>query len=242
MPPEGPAKLRLFDDYHLRILATAPILAIVSFTLCCVSTCGDCVSVLRVEVICQQQRSTPDRRAAFRCLEVTVYLPVYEERRWAQLESVEEKNANNQTFTKSLRAIFKTINTWELSASLHNSQPGHTGLTLEVQAICKSEYWEVDCSVQQNRSLYFEYDVHMLRQENTHLQLLGELPLVLAVSELIIHDGAPRNHRGRYPRLISGDAASCIAAACPRLRSIEAELSDRESRLPTSRGSERSGM
>lgn len=55
MPPESPAKLRLFDHYHPRILATAQIVAIVSFTLCCVSTCGDCVSVLRVEVTCQRQ-------------------------------------------------------------------------------------------------------------------------------------------------------------------------------------------
>lgn len=55
MPPESPAKLRLFDHHHLRILATAQMAAIVSFTLRCVYTCGDCVSVLRVEVTCQRR-------------------------------------------------------------------------------------------------------------------------------------------------------------------------------------------
>lgn len=81
----------------------------------------------------------------------------------------------------------------------------------------------------------------MARHESSYLRLAEELPPLLAVSELIIHGGAPRVIHEVYPRFISAQAALRILEACPSADRVELQLSDMDSKSLTRRNLEREG-
>lgn len=181
-----------------------------------------------------------DRWKALRTIDLIIQLPGYSREKWYELENEDDKTTNNVVFSDSLREAFSIINTWQDAGF----QDG--GLTLEIQAISKSDYWhlgKVDRISRRNRVAPGAAD---LRLEASYLHLIGELPLLSCVSRLVVR-GA---HRVRYipgnpnraccPRLMSGEATLHIIRACPHLENVELELSDNESKDFQLRNTERS--
>lgn len=195
------------------------------------------------------QYLTPDRRLALRRLDVTIHLPEYGEAKWNKLETEAEKATNDEAFSTSLTRLFETISSWStLAASdLPESKPlsfargAQSRFALEVQAICKSDFYHLNSKDQYRRRCNSKEDREMARHESSYLKLTQELPRLPEVSELIIHGGAPRVPRELHPRYISAKAALRILEACPSVDRIELQLSDMESKNLTQRNSEREG-
>ncbi|KAG9952211.1 hypothetical protein KCU85_g2212, partial [Aureobasidium melanogenum] len=193
------------------------------------------------------QYLTPDRRLALRRLDVTIHLPEYGEAKWNKLETEAEKATNDEAFSTSLTRLFETISSWStLAASdLPESKPlsfargAQSRFALEVQAICKSDFYHLNSKDQYRRRCNSKEDREMARHESSYLKLTQELPRLPEVSELIIHGGAPRVPRELHPRYISAKAALRILEACPSVDRIELQLSDMESKNLTQRNSER---
>lgn len=193
---------------------------------------------------------TPDRRVALRSLDVTIHLPGYGQDKWRELETTSEKAVNNQIFSSSLATLFETINSWSPLAvsdspnarSLSSAGGARPSFTLEIQAICKTDYYHMGFQDSTNRAYISEPDCVMIRHESSYLALVRELPPLPAVSELIVHGGAPRVFQEIYPRYISAQAALRIVEACPYADRVELQLSDMESKSLTQRNSEREGI
>ncbi|KAK6000007.1 hypothetical protein QM012_003995 [Aureobasidium pullulans] len=195
------------------------------------------------------QYLTPDRRAALRSLDVTIHLTKYGEDKWRELELESEKTINNQIFSTSLTILFKTINSWstlavsEIPKSRFSSSvrgPRHR-FTLEIQAICKSDYYHMDFQDSARRKYISDSDCILTRHESNYLDLVRDLSPLPAVSELIIHGGAPRVLQEIYPRYVSAQAALRIVEACPFAETVELQLSDMESKGLSLRNNQRDG-
>ncbi|KAG9606206.1 hypothetical protein KCU77_g328, partial [Aureobasidium melanogenum] len=194
---------------------------------------------------------TPDRRVALRSLDVTIHLPQYGPFKWRELETEPEKAINNQIFSTSLTTLFETINSWSIHAvsdspiskSSSSARGSRPRFTLEIQAICKSDYYHMDYQDADRRRCMSErmsnLDCVMTRQESSYLNLVRKLPPLPTVSELIIHGGAPRVFQEVYPRYISAQAALRIVEACPFADRVELQLHDMESKRLTQRNIER---
>lgn len=192
---------------------------------------------------------TPDRRVALRSLDVTIHLPRYGEDKWRELETSSEKAVNNQIFSSALTILFETINSWDALAISNSANATSSSLatrarprfTLEIQAICKSDYYHMDFQDSTDRTNVSGPDCVMTRHESSHLDLVQNLPPMPAVTGLIIHGGAPRVFQEIYPRYISAQAALRIVEACPCADRVELQLSDMESKSLTQRNFEREG-
>ncbi|KAG9663417.1 hypothetical protein KCU64_g1321, partial [Aureobasidium melanogenum] len=190
---------------------------------------------------------TPDRRLALRKLDVTIHLPEYGQDKWRELEFESEKAINNQIFSTSLTALFEIIDSWTTLAVSDSPIPKSSSyarhvqprLTLEVQAICKSDYYHMDHQDSACRRCISELDCVTTRHESSYLHLVRQLPPLPAISDLIIHGGAPRVFQEIHPRYISVQAALRIVEACPFADSVDLQLSDMESKRLTQRNLER---
>ncbi|KAG9603186.1 hypothetical protein KCU77_g1362, partial [Aureobasidium melanogenum] len=186
---------------------------------------------------------TPDRRLALRKLDVTIHLPEYGQDKWRELEFESEKAINNQILSTSLTALFEIINSWTTLAVSDSPIPKSSSyarhvqprLTLEVQAICKSDYYHMDHQDSACRRCISELDCVTTRHESSYLHLVRQLPPLPAISDLIIYGGAPRVFQEIHPRYISAQAALRIVEACPFADSVDLQLSDMESKRLTQR-------
>lgn len=178
-----------------------------------------------------------DRLAALRSVHIYVQLPEYGKSQWFEPESDEDRDINDRVFSESVKTVFNVINSWPVNR-----------LTLSIQAMSKS-----DLDNMENMDLKVERDERTnpgsdhARYESSFLHLTENLPSISGVSKLVLrgvnqveifYSKRPWNC---CPRLMSGETAARIIQACLGVSSVEAALSDGESKDLELRIRERQG-
>ncbi|KAL1305538.1 hypothetical protein AAFC00_007148 [Neodothiora populina] len=172
---------------------------------------------------------TYDRRSAVRSIDLTVQLPEYEGDKFGEVESETDKQTNNKVFTETLKDLWQTLGSWEDGGEEADGKgtSRRGGLALQVQAISKSDFIHMPMAKKKERQMSADFgeveDIFESRYGASYLRLTEDLPHLSSIVELAVL-GQKR------VRLISGTAVVAIMQSLPRLRKLDAELSDRESK------------
>ena len=182
------------------------------------------------------------RRKLLRRLELNVILPTYTDKACAKFETDEDRQSNNQVFTKAIKSLFALLRSWHDESQMtgnHSHAPIQQSLLLCIGDCYSPKDWRYRDweKYQEDRhewQLGRRHDLFQHRYESSLLQL-GSIEGIKEVPQISSFHKSPSSRR------IEPRSLAMIASRFSNLDSFRWRLNDNEKRDPRLRQQTRFG-